>query len=994
VSSGGPVRVHILGRVSAWRADTPILLGPSGRRAVLGMLALAGGRPLARAELIDSLWGDRPPASAANVIQTHVARLRRLLEPERAAHARSELLPAVGDGYALRVPADCLDLTRFRRLVAAAAEPDQQADPPGAAALLAAALQLWQEPPLADLPALAGHPKIVALAAERREALARYGEAMIAAGAATDAIPVLEAAAAADPLDEQGLARLLRAYVAAGRRARAVEFYGQARRRLADELGLDPGPELSEAYGLLLAGAPTAVQSRQSTVHSGQTTGRVPAQLPAGVPDFVGRTGELARLAELATSGNVLVLAGTAGVGKTALGLRWAHRARVRYPDGQLYVNLRGYDPARPMPAGDALGGFLRALGLSGTEIPDDEAERAAVFRTVLDGRRVLVFLDNAGSVEQVRPLLPGAPACQVVVTSRDSLAGLVAPDGARRLDLDQLPPADAVTLLRALVGGRVDAEPAAAAALADRCARLPLALRIAAELAATRPGAPLAALAEELADQRGRLDLFDAAGDPRGAVRAVFSWSYRWLPAPAARLFRLLGLHPAADYDTAAAAALAGLDVAAGRAALASLARAHLVHPAGPDRYGMHDLLRAYARELAGETEPEPDRIAALDRLLDGYLRRVTSAATAVYPGELGAAAGPSVVAGAEERDRARDWLDAEAATLVAVIGYAAEYGWPERAARLASTLFRYLDRSADLATGLAVHSHALGAARRGGDPAVAAKALIDLGVVHARQGRLGQAAEQFGQARVAYQGCGDRAGEARATFNLGNVLLVSGRYAEAAERYRDAIALHRLGGHHPVGEARALNSLGAVLTLLGEYGLAADQHRQALALHRRAGDRDGEGYGLNGLGEAYRGRGRYERAAELHREALDLFERTGNRDGLACSLTNLGDISLGTDAPADAAERHRRALELFEQTGNIGGQARARNGLGAAALALGTAGQAHTEYAAALALAERGGDRYQLARAYEGLAGCGDQADEHRGRAAALLAELGIGR
>ena len=337
----------------------------------------------------------------------------------------------------------------------------------------------------------------------------------------------------------------------------------------------------------------------------------------------------------------IAVLAGTAGVGKTALAVRWARRAAAAFPDGQLYVNLRGYDPGAPVAPGDALAGFLRALGLAGDDIPAGEDERAAAYRSLLDGRRMLVVLDNAASVEQARPLLPGSPTCLVVVTSRDSLAGLVARHGARRLDLDMLPAADAIGLLRTLIGDRVDAEPDAAAELAGQCARLPLALRVAAELAAASPDSRLAELAGELAGEQRRLDLLDAGGDERTAVRGVFSWSYRHLPAAAARAFRLIGLHPGPDFDAYAVAALTAPTALTGatagsssrpvtatqaKDALALLARAHLVHPAGGGRYGMHDLLRAYARELAAAEDGGRRSAGRVDqpvRLLPGRRRQ-----------------------------------------------------------------------------------------------------------------------------------------------------------------------------------------------------------------------------------------------------------------------------------------------------------------------------------------------------------------------------------
>jgi hypothetical protein len=382
-------------------------------------------------------------------------------------------------------------------------------------------------------------------------------------------------------------------------------------------------------------------------------------------------------------------------LGKTALAVHWAHRVSERFPDGQLYVNLRGYDPGQPMSAAEALAGFLRALGVPGQDIPVDVAERSARFRSLLAGKRMLVLLDNAGAVEQVRPLLPGTPTCAVLVTSRDSLAGLVARDGARRSDLDMLSQGEAVALLRALIGHRVDADPAAANELAARCARLPLALRVAAELAIARASASLAELASELADGR-RLDLLDAAGDERTELRAVVSWSYRNLNVKAARAFRLIGLHPGPDVDPRAVAVLVGSTMEQASGLLDELARAHLVQPTGPGRYGMHDLLQEYARELGVNSDTVEERQAALSLLFDYYLSNAAAATDALYPAKrrwrLGVGRrrpGPSG-AQAFTPATAHAWLDAELADLIATIAHAAAHGWPGHAIDLATTLHR----------------------------------------------------------------------------------------------------------------------------------------------------------------------------------------------------------------------------------------------------------------------------------------------------------------
>ncbi|MCA1671304.1 MAG: tetratricopeptide repeat protein, partial [Actinobacteria bacterium] len=502
---------------------------------------------------------------------------------------------------------------------------------------------------------------------------------------------------------------------------------------------------------------------------------------------------QLSKLLDSTTEdgGTVVISAvsGTAGVGKTALALRWAHRVRDEFPDGQLYVNLRGYDPDQPLSSGDALAGFLRALGLAGAEIPLEVDERAAAYRSLLDGRRMLVVLDNAGSVEQVRPLLPGTPSTVVVVTSRDALAGLVARDGAQRLDLDLLPPEDAVALLGALIGARVAAEPDAAAALAGQCARLPLALRLAAELAAARPTTPLAALVAELADEQRRLELFDAGGDPRTAIRVVFSWSYLHLPAEAARAFRLLGLHPGPDLDPYAAAALTHTSVEQAQHLLDLLARAHLVQAAIPGRYGMHDLLRAYATDRADLEDSEAERWVALTRLFDHYLATAAAAMDILVPAERHRrprvpppATPTSPVA---DPATARAWLDAERVTLTTVCAYTAAHGWPVHTTGLAGTLFRYLEVGGHYPNAVAIHAHALNAARDTGDRTGEAYALTNLGAVYWRQGHYQRATECLQQALTLFRAIGDRVGEARALGNLGVVYGWQGHYGQAAEHH-----------------------------------------------------------------------------------------------------------------------------------------------------------------------------------------------------------------
>jgi hypothetical protein len=672
---------------------------------------------------------------------------------------------------------------------------------------------------------LHAHPAVAGLSGQRVQVVIAYADSAAAAGWHNRVIGDLRALAAREPLNEAAHARLMTALAATGQQAAALGVFDKLRRRLDTELGMPPGPELADTHMRVLRqdlpGTSATGNGQRSAPprYAGRPSRPAPPrQLPPTVPCFVGRATELAALTDMldqAADAGVIVISGTAGVGKTALAVHCAHHVAERYPDGQLYVNLRGYDPDQPMPAADALAGFLRALGVAGQDIPLGADERAALFRSLLAGRQALVVVDNAADVEQVRPLLPGAPACAAMVTSRDSLAGLVARDGARRLDLDLLPPGNAVGLLRTLIGRRVDADPGAAEALAAQCSRLPLALRVAAELAVGCAAVPLARLVGELADQRQRLDLLDAGGDPRTAVRAVFSWSCRRLDAEANRVFRLAGTHPGPALDLYAAAALSGTTVERVDRQLATLARVHLIQRAGPDRYCMHDLLRAYARELAASQESEEERRAALTGLFDHYLHTAATAMDTLYPAEHrrrprippATAACPPVTRPAA----ARAWLDAERANLAAVAAHTATHGWSGHVTCLAATLFRHLDASGHDPEAIVINSHARRAAQRDGDRAGEATALTNLAAVDFRHGRSQQAAGHLQQAQALFREAGDRTGEARTLTNLGLIRLEQGSYQQAARHLKRAQALFREVGDR-TGEARTVGNLGLI--------------------------------------------------------------------------------------------------------------------------------------------------------------------------------------
>jgi len=914
---------RLLGPLEMTVGDRVVDLGPVKRRTVLAALLVDVGRPVLVETLIDRVWGDDPPAKARDILYAHIARIRRTLaeqgDPSVVVDRRS-------GGYALDVEPDRVDAHLFRRLVAEARAddcPDERR-----ATLLRAALDLWRATPLADLPGTWAAGVRENLEQQHRSAAALWARALCALGRPTAVIDALRELVAAEPLAEPLLVELVRALHQAGRTAEALDTYARARARIVEELGAEPGPELRAAHeAVLQVDEPAREQPR---------SGPVPAQLPADVPAFTGRQSALAELsAQLGGAAGAVVISavsGTAGVGKTALAVRWAHQARSRFPDGQLYVDLRGYGTEPPVTPAAALGGFLTALGVAPRDVPLDPDERAARYRTELSGRRLLVVLDNASTVEQVRPLLPGAPTCATLVTSRDTLGGLVAVDGAHRLFLDLLEPGESIALLRSLVGRRVDEEPDAAAVLTEQCGRLPLALRIAAELANARPASPLAELVAELADHRSRLQLLDVGGDPRADVRAVFSWSYQRLPAPVARVFRLLGFHPGSGFDGYAAAALADLGLTEAERALATLTTAHLIRPLGADSYGMHDLLRAYARAESEAHDDAAARHGAQTRLLEYYVAAAGAAMDVLYPAERHRRPAPRPIGtplpALADPDEAREWLDRHRPVLIEVCRYAAAHDRAEITGRLASTLYVYLDNGGHSADALTVHSGALAAAERAGDRAGVAAARSHLGVVYWQLGRYPDGTDHLQRALAVFRELGDRVGEARTVGNLGVISQQTGRYAEAEAHHTAALALFSEIDDE-VGQANTRTNLGDILMRLGRVEQAIEMLSEALERFRALGHHGGEATALTNLGEAHLSVGRAGEAAGYLRAAVELFAKIGERYGETCALNGLGEAEFEQGAPDAAHECFTRALALATTIGEPAEQARARAGL-----------------------------------------------------------------
>jgi DNA-binding SARP family transcriptional activator/tetratricopeptide (TPR) repeat protein len=996
----------LLGPLMVRRGEGTVPIPAGRQRVLLAALLLKANQAMSADELTELLWAAGAPATARKTLHNYVKRLRHALGD--TDHSRIATRP---EGYLISVGNGELDVTQFAVLHGQARVSARGGAWPLASAQLRTALALWRGEALGDVPCgpLLAQERLL-LEEMRVQALEDRIDADLHLGLHDEVIVELRKLASAEPMRERLHALLMLALYRAGRRADSLAVYRDARRVLVSELAIEPGAELRQLHGQIQRADPALAFQPVTDAHlAGDRPAPVtPRQLPAAPAHFTGRAGELEALSELLgkaarTGGTIVIsaISGTAGVGKTALAVQWAHQVADRFPDGQLYVNLRGYDPDQPMTAADALAGFLRALGVAGVVIPVRADERAALYRSLLAGRRMLIVADNAADVEQVRPLLPGTHSCVAVVTSRDSLGGLVARDGALRLDLDLMPPEEAVGLLRALIGGRVDADPGAAAALADQCSRLPLALRVAAELAVGRPAAPLADLVNELADQQRPLDILNAGGDPRTAVRAVFSWSFQYLDVGTARAFRMLGLHPGPDIDRYAAAALTGTTRERADQVLGLLARAQLIQFTGPGRYGMHDLLRAYARELGTAQDTRDERRAALTLLFDYYLHTAAAAMNTLIPAERHrrphvpqpAAPAPPVAGPVA----ARAWLDAERAILVAVAGHAASEGWPGHAAHLAAILFRYFEVGGHYPEGRVVHTHALHAARQSGDRTAQADALRSLGALDARQGRYQQAVGQLRQALAIFREIGDYTGEARTLGYLGIVDWWQGRYRQAAVHLGRALAIFREIGDQ-FGQVATLNNLGLALIRRGRYRAAANCFQQALALSREIGYRNDEAQALDNLGCVERMQGRYQQAAVHHQQALAVFREIGHRSSEAYALDNLGVVERMQGRCQQAADQHEQALILFREIGDLFGEAQALNGIGETLRASGRPGHAHIQHASALSLASQIGDEYGQARAHDGLAHCHranadpDQARRHWQEALAIYSSLGV--
>jgi DNA-binding SARP family transcriptional activator/tetratricopeptide (TPR) repeat protein len=895
-------------------------VGSRSLRTLLAVLGLRAGEAVNVDQLMDALWAGRPPATGVNTLQRHLSALRAELPA-------GVTLAVQAPGYRLGAAAsgEVTDVQAAERLIKQARS---AARPVDRAAALRRALDLWRGEPLADVAPseyVAGHAARLAMMWTR--ARADLVRARLELGDSADVVPDLTDLTTAEPYDEDLHGLLMMALYRSGRQAEALAVSRRLRETLADQLGIDPGEAIQSLETRilrqdprLLGGAPGGPLESAIAARLPETP--VPAQLPASVAGFTGRRRELAELdapLDFDEPGRAVVISavsGTAGIGKTALAVEWAHRAAGRFPDGQLYANLRGFDPQRPpVEPGAVLRGFLEGLGVATARIPDDLDAQSALLRSLLASRRVLLLLDNARDAEQVRPLLPGSSRCLAIVTSRNRLSSLAALEGARLVPLDLLSEAEARELLARRLGrDRVETDADAVDEIIDRCGGLPLALAVVAGRAAARPYLPLTSVVAELAGVASRLDAIrgeDAATD----LRAVFLCSYDALSPGAAQVLRQIGVHPGPDLSAAAALSLSGLEPAACAAALSELVAGSLVSEPVPGRYAVHDLLRAFALE---RLEASGDDVALVrQRLLDHYLHTAHAAALLIGP-LMESITLPEPAAGVrpehlEDNEAAARWFRSERAVLLGAVDNAAAQGFPRHAWRLAWCLDTHLHRAGRWPDQVRMHTVAARAASAAGEDVGAASCLRFLARAQwmLEDWPAAEAAAQ--QALACYERLGDPAQVGHTLIYLSAIAGLSGRTDDVAVHVRRALPLFEAVDDQ-MGLGVAYNNLAEYYFETGDYENSLDCCRRSLQACRRSGDTDIRTAAWLIKGQVHRNRAELPRSLACYRTAARLSAVIGDRYKRAVALSSAAEIHLERGSRDDAVRALREALDLFD--------------------------------------------------------------------------------
>ncbi len=911
----GPVEVRVGGR--------PVPL-TGKQQSLLALLLLDANRVVSTDRVADALWGDAPPADPAARVRMLVSELRRAVG--------AQLVVTKRPGYLVRVREGELDSEVFARHVELARAVGDQEQ---AVRHYDSALALWRGAPLTGVVGTFADADVVALADLRLTAVEERAAARLALGRPAEVVAELGPLTAEHPLRERLHELLMRALRQAGRLGDALAVYRGLRKHLADELGVEPSAPLRALHQRLLEDEPAPSRPDR------------PRLLPADVAGFVGRELELRGLDEVAHAARLVLVVGPPGVGKTATVVHWAHRVADRFPDGQLFLDLRGFDRTAPLRAADALARLLHVLGQRADETELDVL--VLRYRSLLAGRRVLIVLDNVAEPEQVRPLLPGHPGCLVVLTSRDRLGGLVAVDGARRVTLDVLAPDAALTLIEHVAGaGRVRTELTAATELARLCGHLPLALRVASTRLADQPHQTVRQFADELAD-RGRLTRLTVDGDDRAGVRATFELSYRSLPARERRTFQVLGVVPGVDVATQTAAAL--LDVPAGEAAdlLDGLARGHLVKQVGAGRFAWHDLLRDYAVELAVAEDPPQQRDAVLRRALRYFLHTLAAVGATTGSNVLRLPDAEPVAAQCfADATQAMAWLDAEWENVATAVMSA--HCHPELVWRVAESLSAVLYRKRSAAEWLPLVTAGIAAARKAGEPAGEGALRLALARAHWLRSEHTASGHECKRALELFRTAGWPHGESAALRGLAIALCHLGAVERSIERFQASVAIDRRIGDRR-GVAVNLCNLATVHEELGQLAESVRLTSQALPLLREIGHRQAEAVALSNLGMARHEQGRLRAATAALTRALRICAELGAKHTEAVTLNELGRVHRDLHRHAEAAEAFETALCLARDLGDRNGTALALAGLAGVASDLGRPDEAAHRIAAARA-------------------------------------------
>jgi DNA-binding SARP family transcriptional activator/tetratricopeptide (TPR) repeat protein len=910
----GDVRWQVLGPVAATRQGAALDLGAPRQRAILTLLLSRAGDTVPLSRIVEAVWGQEPPLYAVNSVHKYVGALRRVVEPGLPRRAQGQWLRSDARGYRITADEHTLDLLRFRAL---AAQARHRRDPAERLDLFGAALSLWRGPVGEDFAGeLVVDPVIEGINREYADAAIGAAEDALALGQAGRILPALRLAVSMHPADEVVCALLMRCLASTGQRAAALEAFESLRVLLAGQLGVSPGPVLAGAHlDVLRDAAEVAARPRGLPV---------PRQLPVGPVGFIGREDEIRQLVSVLRAGpggaSAGALTGTAGVGKTAAAVHVAHALAGDFPDGQLYIDLRGFDASPALSPHDVLGRFLAAVDIPPDRIPDGLDERAALYRSALAERRILVVLDNARDSGQVLPLLPGTGPSRAIVTSRRQLRGLTA-NGVHVVPLDLFGHDESERFLRSrLSSRRVDAEPGAVGDLVEISGGLPLALSLLAARAAHAPAMPLSEIPAAVRRSRGALDAFTDRAVPGTSTRSVLSWSYSALSADAARLFTLLAVHPSPSVPVDEAAALAGLDIPATCALMDELVEANIAAERAGGRFWRHDLLRQYSAELLGSAGP-PARDRAEERLYEYVTPRAVTAASVLSPGRVPLRGLPEIpppaAPGPSTESEAAAWFADEYDTLMSLVTQAPPSGrYDTHACRLAWALEHYLDRHGLWQESLAVHQAGLEAARRSGRVLVQAAMRLAIARAGSHLGRLAPAADEVRSALGALATLPDAdprlVSEARRQLSW--ILEQQGDLPGALSEARLALAMHPDDSREPV-RAFALNAVGYYEAQLGLHEEALAHCTAAMRLLEHTTHRYGQADTWDSLGLIHARAGNLQAAAHAYERAVELYRAIGSRYGEADSSLELGLVLAKAADPARARHFLETALRILDE-------------------------------------------------------------------------------